>query len=162
VPADHDLPTTLGPVLAPPPEDSSLGGGWPVIDGWARATLSPSGPRLWQTLTHKSACLSCAWGTGGQNGGFRDELGEPLQRCLKSVEAIGAELQAAVPPEVFAGRRLAELQQLSSAECDRLGRLDRPLIRRDGSALYTPIGWDEVHALTAEAFRLADPVRLAS
>jgi molybdopterin-dependent oxidoreductase alpha subunit len=146
----------------PPPEDASLCGGWPVIEGWARATLSPTGPRLWQTLTHKSACLSCAWGTGGQNGGFRDELGEPLQRCLKSVEAINAELQAAVPPHVFAGRSLADLQQLSSADCDHLGRLDRPLIRRQGSDHYTPISWDEVHALTASAFRLADPSRLAS
>ena len=145
--------------------DSELpasGGGWPLIEGWARATLSPEGPRLWQTLNHQSACLSCAWGTGGQNGGFRDELGEPLQRCLKSVEAIQAELQPAVPAEVFAGRTLAELQQLSSAECDRLGRLDRPLIRREGSDHYEPIGWKEVHALTAEAFRTPAPERVAS
>ncbi|MGA1304087.1 MAG: FdhF/YdeP family oxidoreductase [Cyanobium sp.] len=132
------------------------------MEGWARATLSPTGPRLWQTLTHRSACLSCAWGTGGQNGGFRDELGEPLQRCLKSVEAIGAELQAAVPAEVFAGRTLEELQQLSSAECDRLGRLDRPLILRAGSSHYTPISWEEVHTLTAEAFRSPAPERVAS
>ncbi|MEX1323615.1 MAG: FdhF/YdeP family oxidoreductase, partial [Synechococcaceae cyanobacterium] len=96
------------------------------------------------------------------NGGFRDELGEPLQRCLKSVEAIGAELQAAVPREVFAGRTIAELQQLTSAECDRLGRLDRPLIRRAGSEHYTPIGWEEVHALTAAAFRSPPPERVAS
>ena len=140
----------------------SSGGGWPLIDGWARATLTPEGPRLWQTLNHQSACLSCAWGTGGQNGGFRDELGEPLQRCLKSVEAIQAELQPAVPADVFAGRTLAELQQLSSAECDRLGRLDRPLIRREGSDHYEPIGWKEVHALTAEAFRTPAPERVAS
>ena len=140
----------------------SSGGGWPLIDGWARATLSPSGPRLWQTLNHKSACLSCAWGTGGQNGGFRDELGEPLQRCLKSVEAISAELQAAVDPEVFAGRCLAQLQQLSSAACDRLGRLDQPLIRRQGSDHYVPIGWDEVQAITAEAFARPVPERVAS
>ncbi|MFM7237465.1 MAG: FdhF/YdeP family oxidoreductase [Cyanobium sp.] len=146
----------------PTPEDASSGGGWPLIEGWARATLSPTGPRLWQTLTHKSACLSCAWGTGGQNGGFRDELGEPLQRCLKSVEAIGAELQTAVPAEVFAGRSLAELQQLSSAQCDRLGRLDRPLILRDGREHYEPIRWEEVHALTAEAFRTPRPERVAS
>jgi molybdopterin-dependent oxidoreductase alpha subunit len=146
----------------PTPEDASSGGGWPLIEGWARATLSPTGPRLWQTLTHKSACLSCAWGTGGQNGGFRDELGEPLQRCLKSVEAIGAELQPAVPAEVFAGRSLAELQQLSSADCDRLGRLDRPLIRREGREHYEPIRWEEVHALTAAAFRTPPPARVAS
>ena len=144
------------------PEDADSGGGWPLIEGWARATLSPTGLRLWQTLNHKSACLSCAWGTGGQNGGFRDELGEPLQRCLKSVEAIGAELQSAVPAEVFAGRSLAELQQLSSAECDQLGRLDRPLIRRAGSDHYEPIGWEEVHDLSAVAFARPSPERVAS
>ena len=144
------------------PEDADSGGGWPLIEGWARATLSPTGLRLWQTLNHKSACLSCAWGTGGQNGGFRDELGEPLQRCLKSVEAIGAELQSAVPAEVFAGRSLAELQQLSSAECDQLGRLDRPLIRRAGSDHYEPIGWNEVHDLSAAAFARPAPERVAS
>ena len=143
------------------PDPPSSGGGWPLIDGWARASLGPDGPRLWQTLTHKSACLSCAWGTGGQNGGFRDELGEPLQRCLKSVEAIQAELQPAVDPAVFAGRCLHQLQELSSAECDRLGRLDRPLIRREGSGHYEPIGWEEVFALLEPAFR-CPPERLAS
>lgn len=156
---DPDPASETPPVA---PEDAGSGGGWPLIDGWARATLSPTGLRLWQTLSHRSACLSCAWGTGGQNGGFRDELGEPLQRCLKSVEAIGAELQPAVPAEVFAGRSLAELQQLSSAECDRLGRLDRPLIHRAGSTHYEPISWEEVHALTAEAFRTPAPERVAS
>ena len=164
------LDESASPAAGPPPavgppsaaEDATSGGGWPLIDGWARATLSPTGPKLWQTLTHQSACLSCAWGTGGQNGGFRDELGEPLQRCLKSVEAINAELQPAVPREVFAGRTLAELQQLTAAECDHLGRLDRPLIHRAGSDHYEPISWPEVHALIAEAFRAPPPERVAS
>lgn len=138
-----------------------VGGGWPLIDGWARATLSGIGPRLWQTLSHQSACLSCAWGTGGQKGGFRDELGEPLQRCLKSVEAVEAELQPAVPQQVFASRSLAELQRLSSSECDQLGRLSRPLILRQGREHYEPIGWDEVYALTEQACRVP-PQRLAS
>jgi len=146
----------------PSPEDATAGGGWPLIDGWARATVSPTGPRLWRTLTHQSACLSCAWGTGGQNGGFRDELGEPLQRCLKSVEAISAELQPAVPSGVFAGRTAAELRQLSSADCDRLGRLDRPLILREGGAHYEPLDWEEAQALTAEAFRAPPAERVAS
>ena len=98
-----------------PLDDIKRGGGWSVITGWGRATFSRKGKRLWQTLNHKSACLSCAWGTGGQNGGFRDELGEPLQRCIKSVEAIRAELQPAVPRSVFDRRSLEELQQLESA-----------------------------------------------
>lgn len=131
----------------------TIGGGWPVIDGWAKATLSPRGPLLWQTLLHKSACLSCAWGTGGQNGGFVDELGEPLQRCLKSVEAIAAELQPAVPEGVFAERSLAMLQQLSSLEADRLGRLSHPLILREGRSHYERLGWDDVFELADAAFR---------
>ena len=152
------------PEPVPSPEsgpEPRQGGGWPLIEGWARATLSPSGPRLWQTLNHRSACLSCAWGTGGQKGGFRDELGEPLQRCLKSVEAINAELQPAVPEGMLAGRSLEQLRRLDSAACDRLGRLDRPLILREGSRHYETLGWEEVHALTAAAWR-RPPERLAS
>ncbi|NQV10187.1 MAG: FdhF/YdeP family oxidoreductase [Cyanobacteria bacterium] len=143
------------------PGTPAVGGGWPVIDGWAKASLSPRGPLLWQTLLHKSACLSCAWGTGGQNGGFRDELGQPLQRCLKSVEAIAAELQPAVPEGVFAQRSLAELQRLSSMEADRLGRLSHPLILREGRSHYERLGWDDVFELAEAAFQ-RPPERVAS
>lgn len=145
-----------------PLNSSKRGGGWSVITGWGRATFSRKGKRLWQTLNHKSACLSCAWGTGGQNGGFRDELGEPFQRCIKSVEAIRAELQPAVPRSVFDRRSLEELQQLDSASCDRLGRLDRPLIQRAGHDFYEPISWDEVHDLLTVAFKTSTPERVAS
>ena len=73
-----------------------IGGGLPVIGYWAQHTLSPEGAKIWETLLHKSACLSCSWGTGGQKGGFTNEEGEKLQRCMKSVEAITAEIQQAV------------------------------------------------------------------
>ncbi|MFM8006515.1 MAG: hypothetical protein ACKO86_16580, partial [Dolichospermum sp.] len=55
----------------------------PIIQYWVEKTLSPQGLQLWQTLNHKSTCLSCAWGTGGQKGGFVNEAGEYLQRCAK-------------------------------------------------------------------------------
>jgi molybdopterin-dependent oxidoreductase alpha subunit len=137
------------------------GGGWPLIEGWAKATLSPTGAKLWQTLNHKSACLSCAWGTGGQKGGFSDETGETLQRCLKSVQAIEAELQGAVPTSVFGHRSLAELRELSSRQADRLGRLSHPMLLREGHSHYEPIGWDDVFAIAEAAFR-CPPERLAS
>jgi molybdopterin-dependent oxidoreductase alpha subunit len=139
----------------------AMGGGLPVIQYWAEHTLSPEGPKLWQTLTHKSACLSCAWGTGGQKGGFSNEAGETLQRCMKSVEAISAEIQPAVPQQVFAQRRVAELQQLTSYECDRLGRLSHPLILRAGSTHYQRVSWHEVYAIAEAAFR-RPPERIAS
>ncbi len=77
------------------------GGGFPVLQYWAEKTLSPQGVKLWQTLNHKSACLACAWGTGGQKGGFVNEAGESLQRCLKSVEAVTSELMPGIKTDFF-------------------------------------------------------------
>ena len=130
-----------------------MGGGLPVIGYWAKQTLSPAGPKLWQTLLHKSACLSCAWGTGGQKGGFINEDGENIQRCMKSVEAIAAEIQPGVAPNFFDQHSLSSLQRLSSLEADRLGRLSFPVIRRAGSERYERIAWTEIYQLAEAAFR---------
>lgn len=130
-----------------------MGGGLPIIWYWAEHTLSLEGPELWQTLTHKSACLSCAWGTGGQKGGFTNEAGETLQRCMKSVEAISAELQPPVQPHFFDQHSLAELQKLTSLEADRLGRLSFPVILRAGRTHYERIGWREIFDLATAAFQ---------
>ncbi|MDZ7963152.1 MAG: FdhF/YdeP family oxidoreductase [Aulosira sp. DedQUE10] len=138
-----------------------IGGGLPVIEYWAKHTLSPEGPKLWKTLFHKSACLSCSWGTGGQKGGFTNEAGEKLQRCMKSVEAISAEIQPPVPVHFFDWHKITDLQQLSSMEADRLGRLSFPVIRRAGSDNYERISWDEIYAIATAAF-LKPPERVAS
>jgi molybdopterin-dependent oxidoreductase alpha subunit len=148
------------------PEDATsntpeLGGGLPVVQYWAEHTLSPEGPKLWQTLLHKSACLSCAWGTGGQKGGFANELGETMQRCAKSVEAISAELQPAVSTHFFDSHSIAELQQLTSLEADRLGRLSFPVILREGKSHYERISWDEIYEISEAGFRKS-PERVAS
>lgn len=133
------------------------GGGLPVIQYWAQQTLTPEGIKLWQTLFHKSACLSCAWGTGGQKGGFVNEDEEVLQRCMKSVEAIASELQSAAEFD----RTIAELQQLTSLEANNLGRFSRPLICRAGSDRYEPISWEAVYQIAEAAFR-KPPERVAS
>ncbi|MFM7425392.1 MAG: FdhF/YdeP family oxidoreductase [Elainella sp.] len=158
-PAEPDSPAPdPRPELGATPD---RGGGLPLIQYWAEHTLSPEGPKLWQTLLHKSACLSCAWGTGGQKGGFTNEAGEKVQRCMKSVEAISAEIQPAVPEQLFAQRSLQELQTLTSLEADRLGRLNLPLIRRAGSDHYERISWAEIYEIATAAFR-QPPERVAS
>ncbi|MEL7071788.1 MAG: FdhF/YdeP family oxidoreductase [Cyanobacteria bacterium J06581_3] len=138
-----------------------IGGGLPVIEYWAKHTLAPEGPPVWKTLFHKSACLSCAWGTGGQKGGFTNEAGEKVQRCMKSMESIVAELQPPVKPHFFEENSIEELQQLTSMEADRLGRLSFPAILAEGSDHYQRISWEEAYELMAEAFR-QPPERVAS
>ncbi|MBE9232617.1 FdhF/YdeP family oxidoreductase [Cuspidothrix issatschenkoi LEGE 03284] len=133
--------------------NANAGGGLPVVQYWVEKTLSPQGLKLWQTLNHKSACLSCAWGTGGQKGGFVNEAGEYLQRCAKSVEAISAELQPGIKPDFFQQYNISELQKLTSQECDNLGRLSYPLILRSGSSYYQRISWEEVYQIAKTAFQ---------
>jgi molybdopterin-dependent oxidoreductase alpha subunit len=136
-----------------------VGGGIPVIKYWAEKTISANGVQVWQKLLHKSACLSCAWGTGGQKGGFVNEDGEVLQRCAKSVEAIASELQAATYFEQQ--YTLAELQELNSQSANNLGRLSHPVILRAGSFRYERISWDEVYQIAETALKKA-PEKIAS
>jgi molybdopterin-dependent oxidoreductase alpha subunit len=143
------------------PDTPPIGGGLPVIEFWAEHTLSPEGPKLWKTLLHKSACLSCSWGTGGQKGGFTNEAGEKLQRCMKSVEAISAEIQPPVSAHFFDTNPIARLRQLSSLEADRLGRWSFPVILRAGSSHYERISWDEIYPIATAAFG-KEPERIAS
>jgi molybdopterin-dependent oxidoreductase alpha subunit len=138
-----------------------IGGGLPVIEYWAEHTLSPEGPKLWKTLLHHSACLSCSWGTGGQKGGFTNEEGEKLQRCMKSVEAISAEIKPAIREEFFDTRSLTQLQRLTSMEADRLGRWSFPVIHRAGSDRYERISWEEIYTIATAAFQ-KPPERIAS
>lgn len=138
-----------------------IGGGLPVIDYWAEHTLSPEGLKLWKTLFHHSACLSCSWGTGGQKGGFTNEEGEKLQRCMKSVEAISAEIKPAIREEFFDTHSLTQLQRLTSMEADRLGRWSFPVIHRALSNRYERISWEEIYAIATAAFQ-KPPERIAS
>jgi molybdopterin-dependent oxidoreductase alpha subunit len=131
--------------------DPSAGGGLPVLQYWLEQTISPQGLPIWQILNHHSACLSCAWGTGGQKGGFVNEEGEYLQRCAKSVEAIAAELQPAIPPDFFSQVSIRELQELNSQQCDRLGRWSYPLIYHRGADKYQRISWSEVYEMATSA-----------
>ena len=143
------------------PPEQKMGGGWPLVQYWAEETLSPKGLQLWKTLFHKSACISCAWGTGGQKGGFTNEAGDRLQRCMKSVEAIASELQAGVERHFFERYSLSDLTQLSSMEANRLGRLSFPVIYRAGQSHFQRIGWEEIYDLATSAFQRL-PERVAS
>lgn len=160
-PNDKQKVQPIPPFAQTNEETPEMGGGLSVVEYWAKHTLSPEGPKLWKTLLHKSACLSCSWGTGGQKGGFTNETGEKLQRCMKSVEAITAEIQPAIAPQFFEQKSLEQLQKLTSQEADRLGRWSFPVIVRSGSSHYERITWEELYQIAEAGFRKA-PERVAS
>ncbi|BAZ46680.1 molybdopterin-dependent oxidoreductase alpha subunit [Chondrocystis sp. NIES-4102] len=152
-------PTTIEEIAND--NEIQMGGGLPIIKYWAEHTLSPEGVKLWQTLLHKSACLSCGWGTGGQKGGFTNEEGEKLQRCMKSVEAILAEIQPPIKQDFFEQQSIEQLQQLTSLEADQLGRWSFPVILSDDNTHYQKISWSEIYQIVEDAFNNT-PERIAS
>ncbi len=105
--------------------------------------------------------VSPAPGERGTKRGFTNEEGEKLQRCMKSVEAISAELQPPVSTHFFDQHSISNLQQLTSYEADRLGRLSFPVILRAGSSRYERISWQEIYTIAEAAFRKL-PERVAS
>jgi molybdopterin-dependent oxidoreductase alpha subunit len=80
---------------------------------------------------------------------------------MKSVQAIAAELQPGLSNHFFDRHTLTELQQLTSMEADRLGRLSFPVIRRAGSDRYERIAWEAIYQLATTAFA-KPPERVAS
>ncbi|WP_445248794.1 molybdopterin-dependent oxidoreductase, partial [Microcoleus sp. OTE_8_concoct_300] len=77
------------------------------------------------------------------------------------MEAISAEIKPAISTQVFKQQSITQLQQLTSMECDRLGRLSFPMILRAGKSHYDRISWQEVYEIAADAFR-KPPERVAS
>jgi anaerobic selenocysteine-containing dehydrogenase len=80
---------------------------------------------------------------------------------MKSVEAISSEIQPGVSTHFFDTNPIARLQQLSSLEADKLGRLSFPVILRAGSSHYERISWAEIYVIATTAFQ-KDPERVAS
>jgi molybdopterin-dependent oxidoreductase alpha subunit len=111
-----------------------------------------------KALTSHNTCKACAYGMGGQRGGMTNELGEFPSVCNKSVQAQSTDIQPAIPAEAFL-HPLADLQQLSGREMEKLGRLNTPLFRRQGGDRYEPVSWDFAIAHAAAHLSTTDPNR---
>lgn len=98
--------------------------------------------RLFQAMTSKNACKTCALGMGGQQGGMRNETGHFPEVCKKSLQAMAADMQGAIQPEFWAKYSIAELQTLSPRDLEHMGRLSQPVIAEPGSTHYRPVTWE--------------------
>jgi anaerobic selenocysteine-containing dehydrogenase len=111
-----------------------------------------------KALTSKNTCKACAYGMGGQRGGMTNELGEFPSVCNKSVQAQSTDIQPPIPKEIFE-HSLAELQELSGREMEKLGRLNTPLFKARGANRYRPVSWNWAIAYAAETLEGTDPAR---
>ena len=119
------------------------GGGWHAV----RYTMSKAyevGPvRLWKAMRAKNACKTCAVGMGGQRGGMVNESGHFPEVCKKSLQAMVADMQGAIPTDFWSTYSIEQLKKFTPRQLEHCGRITTPVLYERGSDYYKPIDWDE-------------------
>ena len=121
------------------------GGGWPAISYALRMARKSGGLlRFVRALSSRNTCKTCALGMGGQRGGMVDEHGRFPEVCKKSMQAMAADMQGAIPTSFFETNGFDQLRRLSPRELESLGRLTEPLYAGPKDTHYRSITWDKV------------------
>ncbi|MEN1679850.1 MAG: FdhF/YdeP family oxidoreductase [Planctomycetota bacterium] len=133
------------------------GGGWPaVLYTWKKAREAGGFFKFWRALRSKNACKTCSVGMGGQRGGMVNELSSFPEVCKKSMQAMAADMQGAIPEEFWQRYGVREMRAMTPRQLEASGRLTQPMLYRPQAGRYYPIGWDDaleriVHKLAKTA-----------
>ncbi len=120
------------------------GGGWQAIRYTLRKAQESGGYwKFWKAMRSKNACKTCALGMGGQRGGMVNERGSFPEVCKKSLQAMAADMQGAVPTDFWQTYSVAQMQRFTPYQLEHAGRLTQPVLWEAGTQHYVPISWDE-------------------
>ncbi|MCA8987617.1 MAG: molybdopterin-dependent oxidoreductase, partial [Planctomycetaceae bacterium] len=134
------------------------GGGWrAILYTWKKSREAGGILRLWNAMRSRNACKTCALGMGGQKGGMVNELGSFPEVCKKSLQAMVADMQGAIPADYFSTYSLPQMQRFTPRELEHTGRIISPLRYRQGDNYYQPISWDEAFASIAAKLKELTP-----
>jgi molybdopterin-dependent oxidoreductase alpha subunit len=134
------------------------GGGWAAIRYTLRMANRVGWRRLWQAMTTRNACKTCALGMGGQGGGLRNEAGHWPEVCKKSLQSMVADMQEGLRPEFFRRYSIAQLRTLSPRELEWCGRLTEPLYAGPDDTHYRVISWEDALGRLADQLRRTPPL----
>ena len=112
---------------------------------------------LYQRMRSRNACKTCALGMGGQAGGMVNEAGHFPEVCKKSVQAQAADMGRTIDEGYFERTGIEELERLTSAQAEALGRLTFPVILEPGENHFRRVSWDHALDAAGAAFRAASP-----
>ena len=114
---------------------------------------------LYRRMRSRNACKTCALGMGGQAGGMVNEAGHFPEVCKKSIQAQAADMRGAIDEGFLTRTPLADLEKLTSAQAEALGRLPFPVIAEPGAQHFRRAGWSEAMDFAAAALRQSEPDR---
>lgn len=115
--------------------------------------------KLWRSLRSKNACKACAFGTGGQNGGLKNEAARSLEVCNKNIQAHTSDIRPGIGAQYFLATPIAQMAQLRGKQLEDLGRLTLPLYKPAGAKHYSPISYTDALEKTAARLRAITPER---
>lgn len=138
----------------------SHGGGWPAIFYTLRQARAVGGfRRMWKALRTRNACKTCALGMGGQQGGMVDEGGRFPEVCKKSVQAMAADMQGAIPAEVIADLTFDRMKQMTPRALEHLGRITTPLYAGPMDDRFKVLSWNDAMDKASNALKRTTPDR---
>lgn len=140
-------------------EKAIVGGGWKAVQSVLRYAAKIGPFNLLRTLSSKNACKACAFGTGGQNGGFWNEAHRGIEICNKNIQAHLSDIRPGIPATFFLQTPISQLATFTGKQLEDVGRLTLPLYKKAGDQHYTPLGYDEALNLCAERLRTTTPER---
>jgi len=79
---------------------TTIGGGFKAIWYSLKAAKSVGFQKMFQSVSSKNTCKTCALGMGSQKGGMIDEGAHFPEICKKSFQAQLTDLQDAIPSDV--------------------------------------------------------------
>ena len=92
-------------------------------------------------MRSRNACKTCALGMGGQRGGMVNEAGHFPEVCKKSMQAMVADMQGAVPADFWARYSVREMRAMTPRQLEHAGRITSPLRYTAASGQWEPIDW---------------------
>ena len=114
---------------------------------------------MYRALRTPNACKTCALGMGGQLGGMVNETGHFPEVCKKSIQAMAADMQGAVPSHFFDEHSFDDLAAWTPRQLESAGRLTTPLYAGPLDLTYRPIGWEEAIEKVAGSLNETHPER---
>ena len=88
-----------------------------------------------------------------------NETGGFPEVCKKSVQAMAADLQGAIPADVLDRTSFSTLERMTPRELEHSGRLTEPLIATSLDSTFRRVSWDEALSRAGAAMHRTDPGR---
>ena len=118
-----------------PMRKARTGGGWSAIAYTLKKAREAGGlGKLWSAMRSRNACKTCALGMGGQKGGMVNEAGQFPEVCKKSMQAMVADMQQAIPSEFWSRHGVNDLRAMTPRQLEHCGRLVEPVRYRAGAS----------------------------